>query len=177
MARCFHPRQSLGAARAGDNPEKDLRLPELRALGGDDHVAQQGELAAAAQRVPRHRRHQRRRAARHARPEPPRRSGHHLLKAPFGHRLDIAAGGKDVVVAGDDDAAHGVVGVPGLDPPHEVLHQLRRQGVSALGAVQPRDADGLALLAEHRRLGHGAMAFTPVSARPMISFWIWEVPS
>ena len=24
---------------------------------------------------------------------------------------------------------------------------------------------------------HGTIAFTPVTARPMISFWIWEVPS
>ena len=44
------PRQALGAAEAGDDPELDLRLPEHRRAGRDPHVAGHRELAAAAER-------------------------------------------------------------------------------------------------------------------------------
>jgi hypothetical protein len=41
--------QALGAAEAGDDPELDLGLAELRVVGGDDEVAGQRQLAAAAE--------------------------------------------------------------------------------------------------------------------------------
>ena len=39
-----HARQPLGAAAAGDDPERDLGLAELGRLGGDDQVAGEREL-------------------------------------------------------------------------------------------------------------------------------------
>src|SRR6478672_7698356 len=45
-----HTRQPLRSAAAGDDPERDLRLPELGGLGRDDQVTHQRELAAAAER-------------------------------------------------------------------------------------------------------------------------------
>ena len=44
------PRQALGAAEAGDDPEVDLGLAEGGRLGGDAHVAGHRQLAAAAER-------------------------------------------------------------------------------------------------------------------------------
>ena len=45
------PRQALGAAVPGDEPEIDLGLAELRRVGGDAKRARHRELAAAAERV------------------------------------------------------------------------------------------------------------------------------
>ena len=59
----------------------------------------------------------------------------------------------------------------------QLLHQLGRQRVARLGAVEPREADGAARLGGDGRHRYGTSAFTPVTARPMISFWIWDVPS
>ena len=59
-----HARQPLGAAAAGDDPEGDLGLAEDGRLGGDDHVAGQRQLAAAAERVAGDRGDQRRLASR-----------------------------------------------------------------------------------------------------------------
>ena len=61
-----HAGQALGAAAAGDDPERDLGLAELGRLGGDDHVAGQRQLAAAAERPARDRGDQRRPASRRA---------------------------------------------------------------------------------------------------------------
>ncbi len=51
------------------------------------------------------------------------------------------------------------------------------QRVARLRAVEPREADGAARLRGDGRHRYGTSAFTPVTARPMISFWICEVPS
>ena len=61
-------RQPLRAADAGDDAELDLGLAELGVVGGDDDVAQHGELAAAAERKARHRRDDRLAGARGAIP-------------------------------------------------------------------------------------------------------------
>src|SRR5205814_9533807 len=53
-------RQPLRAARTRDDPEAGLRLAEARRLGGDDQVARQRELAAAAEAVARDRGDERR---------------------------------------------------------------------------------------------------------------------
>src|SRR3546814_14467356 len=42
-------REAKGAARRGEQPDLDLRQRELRGVGGDDQVAHQRELAAAAE--------------------------------------------------------------------------------------------------------------------------------
>src|SRR5436305_502606 len=43
--------KALRGAGAGNDAEAELRLTELRALGGDPHVARQRQLAAAAKRI------------------------------------------------------------------------------------------------------------------------------
>ena len=59
----------------------------------------------------------------------------------------------------------------------QLLHQLRRERVARLGAVEPREADGAARLGGDGGHRYGTSALTPVTARPMISFWICDVPS
>src|SRR5207248_9116793 len=94
---------------------------------------------------------------------------------------DVGARGERLVVARDHDAADLGIGVEALDGGSKLLHQLRREGVSRLGAVEPADRHppvdpGLDEIAHDSARG-GVSAFTPVAARPMISLWIWEVPS
>src|ERR671915_537156 len=79
------------------------------------------------------------------------------------------------VAAGDHDAPHCGILVPALHDRDQLLHQLGRERVADLGAVEARQPDGAALLREDQ--AHGTSAFTPVTARPMINFWICEVPS
>ena len=113
------------------------------------------------------------------------RAQHHVLEAALAHRLDVGAGGEDLVGAGDHDAADLLVGVEALDRRGELLHQLGREGVARLGAVQPAEGDvpvdrGLDHVAHVQASGSatiGVIAFSPVASRPMISFWICEVPS
>ena len=76
-----HARQPLRAAAARDDPEQDLGLAELGRLGGHDHVAGERELAAAAERVARHRGDQRRAHRGQARPEAGRGRDERLLEA------------------------------------------------------------------------------------------------
>ena len=110
--------------------EGDLRLAELGRLGGDDHVAEQGELAAAAQRPARdggdHRRADRGEAA------PEGLAGTELLvHVALGEGPDIGARGEGLVVARDDDAADVVVGVEAATAS---ASSSRRPGESALRA-------------------------------------------
>ena len=59
-ARADEARQALRAAAAGDQPELDLRLAELRVVGADPDVAAHRELEAAAEAVAVDRRDERR---------------------------------------------------------------------------------------------------------------------
>ena len=52
LGRADQPRQPLGAAEAGDDPEVDLGLAEGGAVGGQADVAGHRDLAAAAEREP-----------------------------------------------------------------------------------------------------------------------------
>ncbi len=61
-------RETLRATDARNDTELDLRLTELRIVGGDDDVAQHRQLAATAERVAGHRRHHRLARARNAMP-------------------------------------------------------------------------------------------------------------
>ena len=178
-----HPRQALGAAAAGDDPEVDLRLAELGRLGGDDHVAGQRQLAAAAERVAGDGGDQRRLDRGEAPPERRGRVVEGLGEAALAHRLDVGAGGEDLVGAGDHDAAHLGVGVEPLQLGGEPLHHLRRERVARLGPVEAQQGD-VAVERALDQLGQagysasiGVIALIPVAARPMISFWICEVPS
>ena len=93
-------------------------------------------------------------------------------------------GGEDLVGAGDDDAAHLGVGVEPLELGGELLHHLRRERVARLGPVEPQQGDVAVVDRDLDQLGQrltrptiGVIALIPVAARPMISFWICEVPS
>ena len=93
-----HARQPLRSAAAGDDPERDLRLAELGRLGGDDHVAQQRQLAAAAEREARDRGDQRRPASRRAAARTTAagwRSDSSKVRS--AHRPDVGAGGEHLV--------------------------------------------------------------------------------
>ena len=57
----------------------------------------------------------------------------------------------------------------------QLLHQLGRQRVARVGPVERREPDGALGLGEDG--GHQTIAFTPVTDRAMISFWICDVPS
>ena len=104
---------------------------------------------------------------------------HGLVELALGERADVGPGGEHLVGAGDHDAAHLGVGVEARHRVGELLHQLGRERVARLGPVQPAEADvpvdrGLDQLSA--RGGH-VIALIPVASRPMISFWICEVPS
>ena len=57
----------------------------------------------------------------------------------------------------------------------QLLHQLGRERVAGVGPVERGEPDGALRLGEDG--GHQTIAFTPVTARAMISFWICDVPS
>ena len=73
------------------------------------------------------------------------------------------------------------VGVESLDLGGQLLHQLGREGVAGLGPVQPAQGyvvvDGGLDQRAHASTRGGVIALIPVASRPMISFWICEVPS
>src|SRR5439155_16000688 len=73
-------RQTLATAEAGDNPDIDLRLAELRSVRRDPDVAREGEFASASEGVAVDRRQDGLVARGHRVPEsPPRlREGPHL---------------------------------------------------------------------------------------------------
>ncbi len=109
--------------------------------------------------------------------------GEGLGEAALAHRLDVGAGGEDLLGAGDHDAAHLGAGVEPLQLVDQLVHHLRREGVARLGPVQPqqRDVGSSTELSISSATGYsasiGVIALIPVAARPMISFWICEVPS
>ena len=102
------------------------------------------------------------------------------MELALGERADVGAGGEHLVGAGDHDAAHLGVGVEARDLAGQVLHQLGGERVARLGAIQTAERD---VVFDRRfdQRGHraegGTIALIPVASRPMISFWICEVPS
>ena len=87
-----------------------------------------------------------------------------------------------------DESAAGLVG-EALGAEHRGAHRLDLDGIGFGNAVVSRwpitGGDVLAL-PRHLDKGHryfsasatiGVIALMPVASRPMISFWIWEVPS
>ena len=110
-----------------------------------------------------------------------RRVKERLVELALGERADVGAGGEDLVGAGDHDAADLGVGVEALDRAGELLHQLGRERVARLGAVQAAERDVVVDRRldqrRHAQPSGGTIALIPVASRPMISFWICEVPS
>jgi hypothetical protein len=121
---------------ARDDAQLDLRLAELRVVGGDDEVAHHGQLATAAEREPAHGRDHR--FADLPDGFPVARDVVALVdvgKAVARHRADVGAGGEGLLAAGDDHAANGVVGVEGLERGAELVHQLVVERIELLGAI------------------------------------------
>ena len=89
----------------------DLWLAEARSVGGDDDVAHHRDLAAAAEGKPGDRGDDWLAAL----PDPLPAAGDEVFEVDFGvglarHLLDIGAGGKGLVVAGQNDGAYRVIG-------------------------------------------------------------------
>ena len=136
------PGHALGAARAGDDAEVDLRLAEPRRVGGDDEVAHHRQLAAAAEREARDR-------GDHRLPDPQHRlpaRGDEIVEEHVGivalaHLLDVGAGGERLLRPGQHDRADRRVGVEGEQLVAEFAHELIAQRVQRLRAVEPDQAD------------------------------------
>ena len=176
-------RQPLGAAAAGDDPERDLGLAELGRLGGDDQVADQRQLAAAAERPARDRGDHRRPALGEPAPErrrrvkdaprgtrarrarrcrrrrrTPRRSRRSRCSAPRGRRRSASTAAASSSISSGESA-------------------LRASGrLSRQSATWPSIEVSTSSSARGSCRG-GTIALIPVASRPMISFWICEVPS
>ena len=159
-----HAREPLGAAAAGNDPERDLGLAELGRLGGDDQVAEQRELAAAAEREARDRRDQRRPAVA-ARRRQNAAAGWNSAswKVALGERADVGAGREHLVGAGDHDAADLGVGVERPRP--RSASSSISSGESALRASgrfsRQQARRGSSTLSSRRRRG------SPICATPM----------
>ena len=121
-----------------------MALAEFGVVGGNDEVAHHRQLAAAAQR----------KAA---------DGGNHGLanaadgfpvagdevalvginKAQLLHGRNVRASGKGALAAGEDDAAHFVIGVKRLERQPQLVHQLVIERVELLRAVEGDDANAL----------------------------------
>ena len=102
-----------------------------------------------------------------------------LAERPVAERADVGARREHVVAPSEDDRAHLGVVVDPFERAPQLVHQLRRQRVPGVRAVELEQRYGpMALLVQHlRHESYGRNAEIPVASRPMISFWIWEVPS
>ena len=159
------PRQPLSAARARDDSEQDLGLTELGVVGGDPDVGAQRQLAPAAERISRDRRHDRlrdRRDGAERRLQPGDSIGH-VGVGHLGHLFDVGAGREDLLAAPHHDTADVVsLGrlVRGradllLHLPVERVHRRpvkpqRRNSVGAVGNLEPH-------VLSHRREGNASM--------------------
>ena len=148
--------QALGAADARNDAELDLRLAELRGVGGDDDVALHGELAAAAERKARDRRNHRLAGMGEAVPgggEVPHERVHVGLAR---HLLDVGAGGERLLRPGDDEAAD-----PGV--------RLERIDCGAISSIIAE----LSALSAFGRLSRISPTRPLVST--MMFWWLWDM--
>ncbi len=113
---------------------------------------------------------------------------HGLLECAVAQGADVGARGEHLVGPGDDDAANLGVGVVALGRGRDRLHHLRGEGVARVRPVHPQQRDPTleARVDQTRRDiaydfppldSKGRNALIPVASRPMISFWICDVPS
>ncbi len=139
--RADEPGEPLGAATAGDDPEQDLGLAELRPLGHDPDVAGQRDLAAAAERVSRHCRddHPGNRCNRVERRDEQTADDRRLVRAT--ELGDVRTRGEHPVPARDDDRARRVR-VQILGHGLQLREQRGGQRVD-LGVVEGDDGDAV----------------------------------
>src|SRR5258706_6550060 len=149
------PRQALRAARAGHDAEIDLGLAELRIVGGNDDVAHQRQLVAAAERVTRDSGDHRLANAAQMLPvarNVVRHVGVHVAEVLHGG--DVRAGGERFLVAGDEDRADALIGIVGIQRLRQLLHQLGVERVEVVRAVERGDADPALLLGQDEFIAH-----------------------
>ena len=128
--------QPLGATGAGQNAEIDLRLAELRGIGGEDEVAHHRQLAAAAQRKARDRGDHRLLHAQHRLPA----LADEVLQRGLGigavlHLLDVGAGREGLLVAGQHDRADRRIGVERQQLRADLVHHRVAQRVQRRGRL------------------------------------------
>jgi hypothetical protein len=87
-----------------------------------------------------------------------------LGEAALAHRLDVGAGGENLLGAGDHDAAHIGVRVEPLQLGGDLLHHLRRERVARLRPVQPQQGDAMVVDGGLDQLGHCYSATDEMSA-------------
>ena len=150
--------QALGPAGAGYGADGDLRLAELGAVGGDDHVAHHGDLAAAAQGVAGDRGD--RRLAGLGQALPALGDEVALVDVHVGlvlHLLDVGAGGEGLLGAGHDDGADLIVGLQVVEGRGQLVDQGGAERVQRLRPVERDQADRIAFLDQDVLVGHAVL--------------------
>ena len=144
-------RQPLRAAVAGDEPEVDLRLAELRRVGGDAQRARHRQLAAAAERVAVDRGD---RGLAELLDEIEDLLAAERVLAParrtlLGQLVDVGAGHERLLArAGDDHHADGVIGFEHLERLAQFVERPQAQGVEDARTIDRHPRDGIVALDE-----------------------------
>ncbi len=146
--------QALRAAGAGDDAELDLRLAELRRVGGEDEVAHHRQFAAAAQREAGDRRDHRLARARDVLPARDEVAEEDVGEGLVLHLLDVGAGGEGLLRAGEHHGADRRIGLEALERLVEVVDQRAVQRVERLRPVETDEADAAVSLDENVGVGH-----------------------
>ena len=140
--------EALGSTHPRYDPELDLRLAELRGFAGEDEVAHQRELAAAAERVAGHSGDERGANGGERCPPGEPVGEVHVDERLRCHLLDVGASGERAGRPGDDDRADPGVGVESLGCGDDIRHHCDAQGVQRLWAVERDQPHPIALLDE-----------------------------
>ena len=171
------PRQPVDAAGAGEQADARLRQPEAGMVGGDDDVARERQLEAAADGDAVDRGDHRLRAVEVARDAPERRPRVALdvtaVGRPRGRDLEVVAGAeRPLARPGEDRDPHVGVVAEVLPDLGELEVGLEVQRVHHLGAVQRDVRDPPALLVGREPVAHpstSSAAWRSVSGGPAIS--------
>ncbi len=144
-------RQPLRAAGARHDAEIDLGLAEGGIVRGEDDVAGHGKLAAAAKRIAGNRGDDRLAAMADAVERRDEIAAIGLDEGLLVHLLDVDAGGKGLLITGDDDAADPGIGLEPVERAVEFADEERVQRVQRMRAVE-RDQPDFPLGADDDRL-------------------------
>ena len=130
-----------GVAAAGVEAQLQEAGVEAGPTGGQAHVAGQGQVHARAHRGAVHRGDGGQRAARHA--QEPLVDRQQALALRGAQVRQVGAGAEGPALAGDDDGAHALVGLHGLDRGDEVVAEGAAQGVAPVGVVEGEEGDAV----------------------------------
>ena len=139
----------------GNDAELDLRLAELRRVGGEDEIAHHRDLASPAEREAGDRGDNGLARLRHILPPRDEVAEERLGEGLVLHFLDVGAGGERLLRAGQHNRADGGIGLEGFERGVKVFHQGRRQGVQDLRPVEPDEANAPVRFDKDVGVGHG----------------------